>query len=372
MNFFYGTFVRSLLQLTVYLLLIDDWKIQKTFQQNASAPLLIRATSVVPHRNVQTLACLQPLKSLPTKDARAFLFSRENLYNRLLLLSFPQGHKWRVCPVGSGHVKNAFLKPILPLSPWRNVWLSHTRSRRCSRRQPLVARGFGQTPHYAWKETDDGVEVRLKVKPSIVAKHIQANFSPKSINILYEARENLTLLDGRLRGEIAPSESFWWINSDEEQPKIVTFWLQKAKSRFKEWMGVIEGENILQIAYDASPGKPARMNSPTETKRLPNAILWKHLLDSTVDTATVCSWLHAWCLSPTESSTSMGLPALQLRALPFDLPNGVRLILEGVTTPTTEPWEAEDWMDLRVVEEIMPSPKYVTEKLKQKNVRGVA
>jgi hypothetical protein len=73
--------------------------------------------------------------------------------------------------------------------------------------------GENQGDGFSWSQTDEEVEIKIKVAKNIKAKHVKVKFGKKSLKVTSAGQ---TLIDGETWAEFSMDDSTFTIQDDEE------------------------------------------------------------------------------------------------------------------------------------------------------------
>lgn len=109
----------------------------------------------------------------------------------------------------------------------------------------------GSVDDYSWTETDDDVEVRVRVPMNTLASEVVFKVTPKTI-LLKLANEPAPRVNGTLRGKISMDGSYWYMETMATDRDIRCRLEKKTSYDGQQWFGVLDGESEVNatLNYD--------------------------------------------------------------------------------------------------------------------------
>uniref|UniRef100_A0A0G4I482 NudC domain-containing protein 1 n=1 Tax=Chromera velia CCMP2878 TaxID=1169474 RepID=A0A0G4I482_9ALVE len=206
-----------------------------------------------------------------------------------------------------------------------------------TRRDVLVARGFGCTEYYSWKETDSEMDIRVKLPQETNVDNIVCDIGKDWIYVRLKTAEE-PIIRGQSKGLIRVHDSFWSV-SREPEFLMLNMRLQKRDSRV-EWGGVIEGDQPMSIAYDELSGETPDVKRPGDARIEPRQVLW-HETFKRLSGTDVLNWLCTWSQRTSFRAEDVGIPKLRIGVFPKETDEGLSLRFDSPGKESIELWVAQ-------------------------------
>ncbi|KAI4839436.1 CS domain protein [Plasmodium brasilianum] len=204
-----------------------------------------------------------------------------------------------------------------------------------------IFRGSGTTCSYEWVESDDNIEVKIRLSPDASPGDIQ--YSLKNDYIYAKLKDKpQCLIEGKLKGFVDTNLSTWFLEKHEDYC-ILSIVLKKKHRGMSEWVGVVEKENILHISYDNASSTHDDKNSISQKSVEENELLHTEYFEN-AKYDDVNTFLLNWANKKSYNQNEFGIPVMKLKTIVMNNNYGIEILISGYDLK----WEAEDSLVLKL------------------------
>ncbi|CRG99412.1 CS domain protein, putative [Plasmodium relictum] len=204
-----------------------------------------------------------------------------------------------------------------------------------------IFKGCGTTCSYEWVESDDNLEIKIRLSPNINSEDIQYRLTCDYIYVKLKNKPK-SAIEGKLKGSVDVNLSTWFIEKFEDY-SVMNIFLKKKNRGINEWVGVLEKENILHISYDNSPDTHKLSNSSSQKKIGENVLLYTQYFEN-AKYDDVYNFLLKWTSKKAINQNDFGIPSMKLKTNIMQNEYGLEIIISGYDLK----WEAEDSLLLKL------------------------
>ncbi|CRG96749.1 CS-domain containing protein, conserved in, putative [Plasmodium gallinaceum] len=204
-----------------------------------------------------------------------------------------------------------------------------------------IYRGFGTTCSYEWIESDDNLEIKIRLSPNVSPDDIQYRLKCDYIYVKLKNKPK-SAIEGRLKGNVDVNLSTWFLEKFDDY-SVLNIFLKKKDRGINEWVGVVEKENILHVSYENSPDTHKHSNTSSQKKLDANMLLYTQYFENAKQ-EDIYEFLLKWASKKAINPNDFGIPTTKLKTSVMHNEHGLEIIISGYDLK----WEAEDSLLLKL------------------------